>query len=116
MLLSDSLYQKSSYIEEAELFLSKFNEKQKLKDIGPAYPESLKENNVADKSTEKDNKSVINNQSTKSDVGEKLPAEKLEQSTIKDILIENVKTKEGLKEIIKKLLKAKLESEGHLGI
>merc|ERR1739838_730899 len=35
--------------------------------------------------------------------------EKLDQNEIKDILIENINTKDGLKEIIKKLLKAKLE-------
>ena len=64
----------------------------------------------------KDNKSVVNAKSIKSDVHGKVKAEKLEQSQIKDILIENVKTKEGLKEIIKKLLKAKLESAGLLGI
>jgi hypothetical protein len=76
----------------------------------------LQENNVADKSTENDNKFVENAQSTKYDVVEKVPAEKLEQSHIKDILIENVKTKGGLKEIIKKLIRAKLESQGLLGI
>merc|ERR1712106_1184589 len=102
----NSLNRKSSYIEEAKRFLDQFRQGHQTKNIQPASP---KEKNVV-----KEKNSLTKAQNANSSA--KVTTEKLDQSQIKDILIGSINSKEGLKEIIKKLMKEKLKDEHFLAV
>merc|ERR1712106_675773 len=102
----NSLNQKSSYIEEANKFLDQFRQGEQTKNIEPTLP---KETYFAEEKN-----SLAKTKIAKS--AAKVTIEKLDQSQIKDILIGSINSKEGLKEIIKKLLKEKLKNENFLAV
>merc|ERR1739838_806026 len=124
-----STYQKSKspYLIEAEKFLREFKQRKLTKTTKPVVYEAQnqKSNNweasrvntyegrsqylVRAENILKNMKEAKYFPIAKPAVYQQEKVEKLDQNEIKDILIENINTKDGLKEIIKKLLKAKLE-------
>eukprot|EP00092_Neocalanus_flemingeri_P064047 GFUD01077609.1.p1 GENE.GFUD01077609.1~~GFUD01077609.1.p1 ORF type:complete len:298 (-),score=93.22 GFUD01077609.1:112-1005(-) len=83
------------------------------KDDQEAFVNSNEENSIYLDQTDriwKNIKEPTKSQNTKPISNQNDKVEKVDQNEIKDILIANINTKEGLKEIIKKLLKVKLET------
>ena len=122
---------KSSYILEAEEFLRKFRQRENINKIQPLPSKTKKlkfkiyaaPSPIVTKSKERSsyldqaekilkNIGVRKTSTARPAVYPKEKKEKLGQSKVKAILIDNINTKEGLKEIITKLLKQKLETLG----
>jgi len=88
-----NLYRKSSYIQEAENILRKLSKSKTVNSIDDD-DETLQNATNKIKETE-----VVKSENRKDD--------KLDENQIQNILLKSIKTKEGLKEIIKKLFKGK---------
>jgi len=89
-----NLYRKSSYIQEAESILKKLSKSKAVNTLEDDDDETLEH-------------ATENLKETHFIKDENIQNDKLDENQIENILLKSIKTKEGLKEIIKKLFKGK---------